>query len=106
MNLKPEGQEEVGKFNDILINVAAVVIYGFSQPSPEDAMPINGFEPEVIVQAAILVLFLLTLYFRLLIRPQIVRALQDCVGYPTPYAITKQDILVQFESVAHNRPVV
>ncbi len=47
MDLKPEGQN-VGKFNNILIKVAAVVIYGFSWPFPEDAAPINGFDPELI----------------------------------------------------------
>ncbi len=62
MDLKPEGQN-VGKFNNILIKVAAVVIYGFSWPFPEDAALINGFDPELIVQAAILVLFFLALYF-------------------------------------------
>ena len=117
-NLKHE-DEDVGKFNDILVQVAAVVIYGFSQPSPDDAAPINGFEPEVIAQAAVLVL--LTFIFLnftslILIQSQIMQALQECVGSstsfqhlphsPMPCVPTKQDTLSRFESMARTRPVV
>lgn len=56
MTLKLEG-EDVGQFNAILVKVAAASIYGCFRPSVDDAAPINGFEPEVVVQAALLVRF-------------------------------------------------
>ncbi len=67
MNPKLEG-EDIGQFNEILTQVAALVIYGFSRPSTDDAAPVNGFEPEILAQAAKIVWFpvLLTLRFQTL----------------------------------------
>ena len=56
MSLKLEG-DDVGQFNEMLVRVAATSIYGYFRPSVDDAAPINGFEPEVIVQAVMLVRF-------------------------------------------------
>jgi len=56
MTLKLEG-EGVGQFNEILVKVAVAAIYGCFRPSVDDAAPINGFEPKVILQAATLVSF-------------------------------------------------
>jgi hypothetical protein len=56
MTVKLE-DEDVGQFNEILVKVAAASIYGCFRPSGDDAAPINGFEPEVVVQTVMLVRF-------------------------------------------------
>lgn len=55
MNVQVE-DEDIGQFgSEVLTKVAASITYGLLRPSTDDAAPVNGFEPEVIAQAAMLV---------------------------------------------------